>query len=538
MKENLRRLEIMGRMNLNAFLYYLSRLPLIGLLIQPKAYGHYKVKQGMSSLGVLHEFYRGVMGKIFMLLLLVIILPNTILAGGGSDPKPELMTQYLLIYLFVFCLFQKIGQSQVFNSVKEDYTFLKQFMFNPKTYYQSKVISYALKDFVFQLPILYLIFQDIYLVGLLSLVNLSGDLALEAIYLVWFRKRGALPKRFHRAMISTGLCILAYVLILLNRNWDIFKLPNIRLWGWGLALGAVILGTISIAIIRSFSNYKEIARRYSNQSSAIISVTVSSGFDVDEDLLKEYSEDVNRGYFEENFKGDEKDLYLTKVLHHRMSKVLKQMVQGNLNGLIFFLLSFLILTKTKLVEFPLSNLTTSSILLGLGIMNLFSTSYLETNFRFIDLPLLKHGIKRVDSNKSHIYREMKILGMNLKVLGILFLFLLMVSSLFQGNFSFWGMIKIALAAFFLLNTFELLWQAIYIFLDPYTSALNVKTPHKVIIGILAMITGSFMIFKPFRFLDLHFYGFFGLWLLGIIVFNGILLLKCRRAPTEGIKNSR
>lgn len=195
----------------NAFLYYLKRIPLAGKLVPDSVYANYSLKKILAAAAFLIRQLMDFAGKPLYLLIFV-LLPAQLFAVKVPMWEGKAFPLMVHILFFLNCIIGSLGDSQIFLVTRDKITLLKYMKGDVRSYtYASLCLKYV-PFFLYYLPFLILFsmlsggsaVQGLLLWILLAAARCMG----EAFQLFVFDRTG---KVYHRnmayswSMIGIGL---------------------------------------------------------------------------------------------------------------------------------------------------------------------------------------------------------------------------------------------------------------------------------------------------------------------------------------------
>ncbi|MBS5726124.1 MAG: hypothetical protein KHW59_10180, partial [Clostridiales bacterium] len=191
----------------NAFLYYVRRLWLVGKRIPESLYGNYELKKILSVVAVVFRQIGDFFGKP-VYLLLAVGLP-AVLMTQGEEPVPlSGWACAVNIFFFLSGWIGSFGDSQVFAVTRDKVTCIKYMRMSAQLYTHSTLLFHYVPFFIYYLPSLMgmsLLLGGTLLQGLILWLMLLGiRLAGEALQLLIFDHTG---KVLCRSMIFSWIVI-------------------------------------------------------------------------------------------------------------------------------------------------------------------------------------------------------------------------------------------------------------------------------------------------------------------------------------------
>lgn len=222
--------EVYLIIQINSFLYYLSRLPILGKIVHSSWYSRYRLKRIWSLFSLVFGFIKSAMANNVGTLIVIYMVPHLFL-------KDEEVTGgvYLILFVLLKCIGGALIECGLFKSSMEDHTFLNHFMVNPVSYYRYKGAKNAFFSGVMLFPAIYFLFRDWGLTAALVLFKLFCMLEGNVMYLSFYKKYGRLPRKRIRFVLVLPLILLTYAGAFLGLYRNIAVEPI-----WQLAAGGML----------------------------------------------------------------------------------------------------------------------------------------------------------------------------------------------------------------------------------------------------------------------------------------------------------
>ena len=131
-------IKMRGALWVNAFLYYFSRLWMVGRLVPPTAYAGYRAKKALSAAAVAVRQIIDLCGKP-LYLLTFLLLPVILLAGSRPQFAGQEFSLFLSMLFFLSCILGAFGDSHIFNVTREKVAFLKYLHADARSYIQASL---------------------------------------------------------------------------------------------------------------------------------------------------------------------------------------------------------------------------------------------------------------------------------------------------------------------------------------------------------------------------------------------------------------
>ncbi|MCB2209871.1 hypothetical protein KQH62_03150 [bacterium] len=491
-------LKVILTINANSFLYFLDKLPIINRVITPGLYRKAKLKQVLSFFGTLFDFIKTAIGQSILVLVFIRYLP-LLLQGQDLSGSPAIGLQASL-FLILFCVLPAFQQSGIFQTSKEDFIFLNHFSLNPDGYYRVKTGMGLVRQFIALFPVLLFILSDLYTAFMLVSVKLAFVMLGNMFFLEQYRKGRKLTNVYNRLAIFLSVGALTYVGVYFDR------IPTFM----PSRLLAILISLVSIAILAwgwryvvRYRNFKEIAVQFASKDVLALKVSVTTPLNEGETGLEALDWATNKQYWEEH-KNKTPANYIEHALNSRFRKPIWRSVRQTIIMGLILSSAVGLLIRSNVIKIDASNLLVySPILISLVIGMTYGIYYLQLCFRNLDLPLLYHRLY----SKQRIIQSMKRRATFLLGIGLLNL-----SAFALSLFLFLQIAKLSLSASTFLNLlgvyslifliYELYHFLTYYALQPYSTALTVKSPVFTVLSIFESLFGVYFLFARANVLEL------------------------------------
>ena len=195
----------------NAFLYYLKRIPLAGQLIPDSVYANYSLKKILAAAAFLVRQLADFAGKPLYLLIFV-LLPAQLLAGKILVWEGRTFSLMVHILFFLNCIIGSLGDSRILTVTRDKITLLKYMKGDVRSYTYAALCLKYVPFFLYYLPFLILFsmllggtaVQGLFLWILLAAARCMG----EAFQLYVFDRTGKVYNRnmaYSWSIIGIGL---------------------------------------------------------------------------------------------------------------------------------------------------------------------------------------------------------------------------------------------------------------------------------------------------------------------------------------------
>lgn len=485
--------EIYLVIQINAFLYYLNRLPVMEKIVHNSWYSRYRLKKIWSLFSLGFGFVRSALANNIGTLILLYVVPHLFMAEDKVVPGV-----FLMLFIQLKCVAGAMMECGLFKSSAEDYTFLTHFMVNPISYYRCKAAKNAFFSCFMLFPALYFLFHDWGMVAALVLLKLFCTLGSNVVYLSIYKRFGRLPEKRVRRIMAYLVILIAYGGAYLGGYGSTAIAPV-----WQVVTGTVCM-ILSAACWRyhmAYSDYKKIAVKYANQSAVSFRVTVqSSSAGEEENGLLESGWEENRGFFRMHME-ETPERYLEQAFIRRFGKAVRRERRDRMVSLLF--ISAVLGLGIRFGWLPVTSDTAldyTPVLIASAVSMAFADRLMQMYFRNIDLHLLYHHMASpAFIRRSMLQRYLYLLKGDLVSSAVIVLHILLL--LFLSGLQIPGSTIVKLAAVCIL--FLVLWETydciVYYAIQPYSADMTAKSP---VFKILGYLEGIFQLLVLFVHRDL------------------------------------
>ncbi len=480
--------EIYLVIQINAFLYYLNRLPILGKIVHSSWYSRYGLKKIWSLLSLAFGFVKSALTNNIGTLILLYVVPHLFL------PEERVTAGvFLMLFILVKCVAAPIIECGLFKSNAEDYTFLTHFMVNPTSYYRYKAAKNAFFYCFMLFPALYFLFRDWGTVAVLVLLKLLCMLGGNVVYLSIYKRFGRLPGKRIRRLTAYVLILLAYA----GACWGIYEnmaIPQV----WQPAAGAVcaLLSVVCWRYHMKYTDYKKMAVTFANQNIVSFRVAVqSSSTGEDENGLLESGWEENREFFRAH-KDETPERYLEQAFIKRFGRAIRRERRDRI--LSMFFIGAVLGLGIRYGWLPVTSDTVldyTPVLIAFAVSLTFANRLMQIYFRNIDLHMLHHHMASpAFIRRSMLQRYLYLLKGDLVSFAFIILHILFL--LFLSGLQIPGSTVVKLAAVCIL--FLILWETyeciVYYAIQPYSADMTAKSPVFKILGYLEGIFQLLVLF--------------------------------------------
>lgn len=480
--------EIYLTIQINAFLYYLSRLPVLGKMVHNSWYSRYRFKKIWSLFSIVFGFAKSALANNIGTLIILYVVPHLFLARDQVGPGV-----YLMLFVLLKCVAGALIECGLFKVSAEDYTFLNHFMVDPVSYYRYKAARNAFFSGIMLFPVVLFLFRDWGMTVALVLFKLFCMLGGNVAYLSFYKKYGSLPDKRVRRMMTYPLILLAYGGAWLGLYHGAAISPA------GQLAAGVICACLSAVCWRyhmHYSDYKKIAVKFANQSAVSFQVTVqSSSAGEEENGLTESDWEENRKFFMEH-QGETPERYLEMAFGRRFGRALHREKRDRILAMLFMgavlglgiRFGWLPVTSDTVLDY-------TPVLIAFAISMTFAGRLMQMYFRNIDLHMLYHHMATpAFIRRSMLQRYLYLLkgDMISSAAIVLNLFLMLFLSGLQVTGG--TVAKLAAVCIVFLVFWETYECIVYYIVQPYSVDMTAKSPVFRVLGYLEGIFNLLVLF--------------------------------------------
>lgn len=470
--------EIYLTIQVNAFLYYLAKLPVLGKIVHSSWYRKYRLKKVWSLFSLVFGFIKSALVNNIGTLVILYIVPHLFL-----NEKKITAGVYLLLFILLKCVGGMVMDCGLFKASAEDYTFLNHFMVNPISYYRYKALKNTFFSSVMLFPVIYFLFRDWKITAALIVFKIFCMLFGNVVYLSFYRRHGRLPGKRARRLIAFPLILLAYVGAFFGWYRSVEILPA------GLLLVGIISAVLAVLCWlyhMGYTDYKKIAVKFANQGAVSFQVTVQSdSIGEEEDGLLDSGWEENREFFSVH-QNETPENYLDMAFSNRFGRALRKEKRDRV--IVLFLVVIILELGIRFGWIPVTSETVldyTPVLIAFATSMTFAQRLMQMYFRNIDSHMLYHHIATPEFVcGSMLKRYFNLLRGDLfSAAAIVANFLLML--VFSGlSLPVGTVVKLSVVCIVFLVFWETYECIVYYIVQPYSVDLTVKSPVFKVLGYL------------------------------------------------------
>ena len=472
---------------INSFIVFLRKVPIVNKFITDKAFGKYRLKKSIALLGIIYDFVGKIIGSTIGFLIFVTFLSKAVL-------REEAYTDFRLTVLYValYVIYPFFNGSAIFSSSTEDQMFIHYFMVNPVPYYKYKGLKALFFNLITYIPALIYQFRQPLIVITLVLLKVAGSAFTNMAYLMFFNKMNRQPNKRVRRLCGLGFVIAVYFAC--GKK----LIPDVIVPNRGYIITSVICAMIiiiGIAYMLNYKKYRELAIKYADKG--IIIFMMSSGGNMDPDAADIIDKDseYHRAYFAEH-KNLTPEAYIDKTFRKRYRKAIWNPIITDviIDAIILGVLGYVVrLGWINITAETLANY--SPILVTVAISASLVPASIYRYFRNVDLIYIRSRmITKEFLKKLMLKRYIRTIGIDLVIavaITIAAAVFLLTSGIKYPLVDFaWLMVSIV-PVLIIYDTYE--WLMYYL-VQPYSADLVAKSP---VFSVMGYVTSILMILLLF-----------------------------------------
>ncbi|NBI07773.1 hypothetical protein [Senegalia massiliensis] len=479
--------NIQFSISINAFLYFLKKIPLIKNLLKNINYSFMKFKSILSVLSIIWSFVSTPI-KTAVSFLLPIFLPAFLIFDGDINININAIFSLILSFYFILAFVF----SNTLSTDKEKFILIKQMRMPPKEYFISKIFFEETIKFLGKIIFFYIFFKFLnfnFLFGIkLSLMISSINIISEALYLFLFNKRqfNVNSKPIIQVIIYAIIVIVSYLISFLFMPKLYFSFVYFFFTNNIPFLITLTLGILSSIYIYKYENFWDVINSQNTiedfkELNEVYKEANFVGIKLDE---KDYSTDDLKSSKFNNKEGYD---YLNSIFFERHKKTIYRpmLIKSAIIILGFIAILVLNIFIDDIPEKELIDMIINKYTLFVFIIYLLSNSenIIKSLFYNCDISLLKYSFyKQGDALlKMFFLRLKKIIYSNIIPILILCLGLLIITFIYDSS-RIIDIIPILIFIIVLNLFFSIHYIFMYYIFQPYTTDLKVKNPFFKIIN--------------------------------------------------------
>lgn len=460
---------------INSFIHFLMKLPIIGKLIPEKIYSKYTLKKTCSVLGVIYDLVVKAITQNVLLLALVCFIPKVFIS-------PERMGKnvYAFLFVMIFVVYSFVAGSTLFKGSAEDQMFIHYFMVNPSHYYKFKAYKSLVLGSLVMIPGLIYLFRSFAMVLGLILLRCAMVLVTNVFYLVMFKKVHKIPHV--RIRKWSGIVIMVSAFLCAALNFIPKKLPsNSTMYIISCICTLIII--LSFVYIGLYDKYNDMAIKYAEKGLVKFAITSGTSFNEGDNVLLDGGSEKNEEFFKAN-KSKSATEYVDYAFRQRYKKAIREPIisDGIMYGIIIALIG--VAVRTGWIAFNADDLMSySPIVVSITLMMSLADGYIKRYFRNVDLIYMRQHMLTPEFVKTTmIQRYVKALLMDVWIvvaIAVDLVCFVLASGIKVGVSDILWLVAISASVLVIHDTYE--WF-IYYMIQPYSAELTVKSPVFTVLG--------------------------------------------------------
>lgn len=460
------------KMNLNAFIFYLRKLPFVSEIIPSSIYSKYKLKNLIGFLGVGFAYVKNFLRQILTIYIMVIWIPHFV-TGIGFGSKAFHNGHAFYLYAFLLVVIPAMLESKLFKVSQMDYTMLNHFQIDPQIYYKLKVVMYTLGECLVALLALYYILNDLKLSIILVIIKSSFIVLGNFSYLYLYKRFNKVVNKRVRLIVSTLLTIGVYV-----GHYHRF-LPDMIYYSmlYSVCVVLIVLSIMSWSYILTFKGFKTIANKFANKDVFTLTISVSSGnFTEGETGLMKLKEGECEAYFNKH-KEESPVQYIHNAFTARYKRTLRNMFINSYFLMFFIFIVVGVLLRQNIIDVASENIILYSNSLFIILLSMSRVGeYTQLCFRQVDLSLLMNQFYSQKSIRHLMNLRMIDILKRTCMSGLIFTLGIYVFILVANiNIALEIVIKVSITCLLVLIIHEIYYFMVYYGIQPYTRSLTVSS---------------------------------------------------------------
>lgn len=462
----------------NLFIYYISRLPLIGKKVPQSLYKKTDIKLVFGIIGLILSFFRGFINK-GLYIALIIWLPSVGISKYLLNSNVEVKQVFLQLFFILSFIIGSFFRSVIFSYDEISYKMIKLIRVNPKDYYFNQIIYKIITQFIYFLPAL-LVAQ----IGFVNSIMLLIELAAFRLLGEWTRLI-SYKKSKSTKWNGNIICLFVFLLlpIILSLSLNLFIQINISSILFNFIFLAIVVFLAVLAFINLF-RYKQytllsrivLSADIINQKAQLKKDMVAADVKLDEKKIG--YDNLNSAKFD-NKKGYD---YLNSIFFSRHIKLVIRPIKIIVAIIIVVFIAALF---TSLFVFPdkkieIIKIIKSSSPVWVFILYMISSTQrlCKAMFYNCDIAMLRYGFYKgrkgvLDNFES---RLKKMISFNLIPAFTIVVLLPIFIAAIGGASELISIIPILISIITLALFFSIYSLFLYYILQPYSTELGVKSP--------------------------------------------------------------
>lgn len=472
---------------INCFIAFIQKLPLINKVITDGIFSRYKLKNSIAVWGVFFDISKRILTNMILVLIFVRYVTKVFLREAMYTDD-----RLVVVYVVLFVIYPFFSGSDLFMSGAEDQMFIHYFAVDPDCYYKYKGLKSLILMGIGIIPALACQFGNIYIIIMLVFLTVTGKALTDMVYLIYFKRRNQLPNKRIRKIAGLLCVLVAYFICGFGVIPEVMINESICLV---IVLVCLIILMLSVTYILRFKDYKELAIKYADKGIIKFSISTGNDFNPDAAGILDKGSEYNRKYFKKN-----KDMlpcvYVDKAFRIRYRKEIRDSIVTNaiVYSIILAVLGYVVrigwieITEKTISEYS-PMLVTAAV--SMSLVGVSSRRY----FRNIDMIYMKSRmITKKFLQRLMLARYLRTIVLDLVITGVIALgalAFLFISDIDYPAIDFCWLVASVFPILIINDTFE--W-AQYYFIQPYSVDLVAKSPIFSVIGYINSIVMLLLLF--------------------------------------------
>ena len=472
---------------INNFIFFLQKIPIVGGFIKESVFKRYGVKKSIAFLGIIYDLVRKILAKTVVVLLFVRYFPRAFF-------REELYTDFRIMFVFVilFVIYPFFRGSGVFLSGPQDQMFIHYFSVNPVSYYKYKGIKALVMGAVTFIPVLIFQFRKPFMVIALVLLKVAGNAFTNLVYLWFFSKFNRQPKKRLRRILGLGVIAGVYIacgfklipdVVIVEREYIVTSIV------------CIVIIIVSVIYMLTYKKYRELAIKYADRGIIVFSLGSGEDFNPDAVEIIDKGSDYHKAYFESH-KSIEPETYIDRIFRKRYRKAIWDPVITSLIFYSIILGVFGLAVRLGWINISAQTLSLySPILVTIAISASMVNAATQRYFRNVDLIYIKSRmITRSFLQSLMLKRYVRTLGMDIVITITIMVessIFLLTSGIKYPIVDFAWLMASIVPILIIYDTYE--WLMYYL-VQPYSADLVAKSPVFSVMGYVTSIVMILLLF--------------------------------------------
>lgn len=471
--------KLLAIIDLNTFLYLMSRIPIIKHLGFYKLISKTKLKSNIAFLGTVFKLGMSFLLELIFPWLITVTLLNRVL---GVDDVNAFYNMRIMIYIILFCLLDIIDKPSFLNDHKNAYIFMGMLGVNADVFYKNKIINSLLTSVLAHLFVARVIFKDWTIAFTILFLKIACNLLSNVIYLNYIKKYEKMMGKFVRRVLY--FILLGIPILMVFTRYEIELTQNML---YLISLSSISIGVVLFVYLMRYKHYEKIKMVMANFEVFKASFTATTGMTEDYKELSNFTSEDNLKFLHEHQNLDTAS-YIEKAFKVRFKDFLKSQFKAKINGIIFMSAIYILLFKFGITAVKnFTGLATFGIVIVLTAG--YAGNYLKMCFRNIDLPFFYHKLYSQAEIEKSLNMRLKHIASRVLPNIVLAVIAIAIIGIINRIEIQYALVPKVLAIYFGILTTREMWEVMmYYLLCPYSTDLSNKSiiskAFKVIMSLL------------------------------------------------------